>query len=303
MSAIYQDGKWYVSTGLEVHSGFTPIGTIISVMGTTAPMNYLACNGQVVNISDYPELALYFETQFGSKNKFGGDGTTTFGIPDLRGEFLRGTGTNGHTDQGSGADVGTHQDATEQSFVQVDATGNSVFVAVSQSINNTWTSEKLDSRPKFTQTRNIFKLNFSRLTDSYGSDTPYTSRPTNTSVLYCIATKNIFMDAGSNYSTEEQVVGTWVDGKPIYQKTLNYSLNSSSDWQQLFSLNEKEIKNVFGYVKKNSGDFVQIGIGDYRPNDYTVNWATWDGNFYLALSKGSGEFSVFITIQYTKTTD
>ena len=97
----------------KVRTGYTPVGTIIAVMGNSAPAHYLACNGQVVNIATYPELADYFEEQFGSKNKFGGDGTTTFGIPDLRGEFLRGTGTNGHTNQGNGANVGVHQDASE----------------------------------------------------------------------------------------------------------------------------------------------------------------------------------------------
>ena len=54
--------------GGTAEAGFTPIGTVISVMGKTAPANYLACNGQIVNISDYPELANYFEEQFGSKN-------------------------------------------------------------------------------------------------------------------------------------------------------------------------------------------------------------------------------------------
>ena len=36
----------------------------------------------------------------------------SFGIPDLRGEFLRGTGTNSHVNGGNGAGVGEHQDAT-----------------------------------------------------------------------------------------------------------------------------------------------------------------------------------------------
>ena len=78
-------------------------------MGKTAPQNYLICNGQIVKISDYPVLADYFLSQFGSKNYFGGDGSITFGIPDLRGEFLRGSGTNSHADSGSGLEVGQHQ--------------------------------------------------------------------------------------------------------------------------------------------------------------------------------------------------
>ena len=112
----------------KVRTGYTPVGTIIAVMGNSAPAHYLACNGQVVNIATYPELANYFEEQFGSKNKFGGDGTTTFGIPDLRGEFLRGTGTNGHTNQGNGANVGEHQDAT--AFPRIEGNINNHFIEI-----------------------------------------------------------------------------------------------------------------------------------------------------------------------------
>lgn len=35
-----------------------------------------------------------------------------------------------------------------------------------------------------------------------------------------------------NYSTNEQVVGTWVNGKPIYQKTFNVNLTISSGWTE-----------------------------------------------------------------------
>ena len=76
---------------------YTPIGTIISYMGNNPPKDYLSCDGTVYNISDYQALADFINTEFGSYDFFGGDGTTTFAVPDLRGEFLRGTGTNSHT--------------------------------------------------------------------------------------------------------------------------------------------------------------------------------------------------------------
>ena len=74
-----------------------PVGSVISYMGMTAPDNYLICDGTTYNISDYPFLADHIKNNFGSYNYFGGDGTTTFAVPDLRGEFLRGTGNNGGT--------------------------------------------------------------------------------------------------------------------------------------------------------------------------------------------------------------
>lgn len=68
-----------------------PIGTLHHFLGTTAPEDYLACDGQELQIADYPALANFFETQFGSVNQFGGDGETTFCVPDLRGKFLLGS--------------------------------------------------------------------------------------------------------------------------------------------------------------------------------------------------------------------
>ena len=166
--------------------GFTPIGTVIAVMGNTAPKNYLACNGQVVNIIDYEELADYFEDEFGLKNYFGGDGTTTFGIPDLRGEFLRGTGTNSHTDQGDGANVGEHQNATV--FPNVYGATSSYSVAIGRTAGVT-DYDTIGAVAK------QIGLSGSQSANTYA--TSYTIRPTNTSVLYCIAYQNIYIGSGS----------------------------------------------------------------------------------------------------------
>ena len=61
----------------------TPVGEIIRTLGDKTPKHYLACDGSVYNIADYPHLAQYFKDNFGSSNAFGGDGTTTFAVPDL----------------------------------------------------------------------------------------------------------------------------------------------------------------------------------------------------------------------------
>lgn len=56
----------------------TPIGAVIEYWGATAPEHYLACNGDIVNIADYPKLFEIVGT------KYGGDGVLTFGVPDYR---------------------------------------------------------------------------------------------------------------------------------------------------------------------------------------------------------------------------
>lgn len=59
-----------------------PIGTVIEYVGNSNPDYYLACNGKLYNIADYPELF----NKIG--NKFGGDGITTFAVPNYSGTAM-----------------------------------------------------------------------------------------------------------------------------------------------------------------------------------------------------------------------
>ena len=196
--------------------GFTPVGTIIAVMGNVAPVHYLACDGQNHQIVDYPELAAYIEEQFGSMTYFGGDGDTFFGVPDLRGEFLRGTGTNSRTNQGSGAAVGVHQNAT--GIVEMAVNNNSISALYAGTVLRSY-----ELSPDTTYKVGSDSVNWTTATASStatgATTTVATTRPTNTSVLYCIATKDIYIDARYDYSTDEKVVGKWLDGKNLYQRT------------------------------------------------------------------------------------
>lgn len=189
---------------IGIGGGFAPIGTIISYMGTTAPQDYLICDGTTYNIADYKQLSDFFAAQFGSANFFGGDGVTTFKVPDLRGEFLRGTGTNSHTDQGSGANVGEHQDGT----LMPESLADDNMLAISK-----FTTTNFDFKVTPTTTGTRSKSS-SITSDDWGRQ--ITTRPTNTSVLYCIKA----VAAGDVYSTTERVVGTWIDGKKVYEKVI-----------------------------------------------------------------------------------
>lgn len=71
----------YVNTTQGIED--TPVGEIIKRLGSKAPKHYLPCDGTEYNIIDYPYLTQYFKDEFGSVNYFGGDGVTTFKVPDL----------------------------------------------------------------------------------------------------------------------------------------------------------------------------------------------------------------------------
>lgn len=288
----------------------TPVGHIIPYMGNNAPKHYLICDGGEYNIVDYPYLAQHFTDEFGSVNYFGGDGTTTFAVPDLRGEFLRGSGTNSHTNQGSGSNVGVHQDATEHINFGVNTTDKSIWSDTSTPRSGTEQVmiDKTDSDLKLTTGSNTNGL-YANLTTWSGSSnySHYTARPTNTSVLYCIKyeptyfMKNTY-SADSVYSTDEMIIGRWIDGKPIYRKVVQGNITSKN--QSLFVVNE----NVETMISIRGYDFSN-GIY-YFPFNYTQDGSTQKAIFYKkdtdtiefrSNSSESGEVFVVI-LEYTKTT-
>ena len=78
-------------------SGFT--GMVAAFAMTSAPTGWLTCDGTAVSRTTYSDLYTAIGTTWGS-----GDGTTTFNLPDLRGAFLRGTGSHGTSNMANGND-------------------------------------------------------------------------------------------------------------------------------------------------------------------------------------------------------
>ena len=70
-------------------------GTVAHFAASSTPAGWLKCNGATVSRTAYAALFAAIGTTYGV-----GDGATTFALPDLRGEFLRGL------DDGRGIDTG-----------------------------------------------------------------------------------------------------------------------------------------------------------------------------------------------------
>lgn len=60
----------------------TPVGSILSYLGEKVPKHYLKMDGAIYNISDYPHLSKHILNEFGLYNYYGGDGITTFAVPN-----------------------------------------------------------------------------------------------------------------------------------------------------------------------------------------------------------------------------
>lgn len=79
-----------------------PAGKIAAFGMAAVPSGWLACNGSAVSRATYAALFAVIGTTWGA-----GDGATTFNLPDMRGEFLRGA------DGGRGVDAGRAVGSTQ----------------------------------------------------------------------------------------------------------------------------------------------------------------------------------------------
>lgn len=102
-----------------------PVGTILANSSSTVDTGYLECNGSQVSRDTYSDLFAKIGTTYGV-----GNGLTTFSLPDLRGEFLRGF------DNGRGADTSRAMGSSQAGEIQShDHTGSSTVIPTASDVN------------------------------------------------------------------------------------------------------------------------------------------------------------------------
>ena len=94
-----------------------PPGAVMSFAMSAAPVGWLPCDGAAINRTTYSALFTVVRTIHGV-----GDGSNTFNVPDLRGEFIRGWDNGRAVD--SGRTFGTFQEGTYVRTVMNEWLGN-----------------------------------------------------------------------------------------------------------------------------------------------------------------------------------
>lgn len=225
----------YVNTTQGIED--TPVGNIISVMGKTAPSHYLICDGSVHNITDYPYLSQYIKDQFGTFNFFGGDGTETFALPDLRNEFLR--GFHGDKTEKLSEEIGVHQSGTIYPYLYTSTNANLNDFWIGSNLNTGGAApSNIDNTINGSKGIYISQIGGSNrwITTSgfINQPTVYTSRPTNTAVLYCIKYEPTYFMSIQGLIEEtilfEGNIGT--DGTAAVSNTINL-LDSIDNYDKL----------------------------------------------------------------------
>ena len=202
-----------------------PIGTVISFMGTAAPEDYLVCDGAEYSVSDYPELAALFAEQFSTANYFGGDGTTTFAVPDLRTLFLR--GYHGEAGKQLSGEVGERQEGTKiPYFFNWRSNPSFLGCGCSPSNNAGLYPDNMDSTDG---TGNQFTVS-ATLSGDAKQITYYKTRPVNMAVLYCIKAVESISGGLEEYDTDNGWhVRKWGSGYVEMMAESSFLLKAS-DW-------------------------------------------------------------------------
>lgn len=92
------------------------VGQVCFFAMQTAPTGFLSCDGTAVSRTTYAALFAAIGTTYGA-----GNGSTTFNLPDLRGEFVRGWDNGRGVD--SGRAFGSSQSGQNASHTHTFGTG------------------------------------------------------------------------------------------------------------------------------------------------------------------------------------
>jgi microcystin-dependent protein len=225
------------------------IGEVIAYVDDTAPDNFIYCDGSAVSRTDFADLFAVMGTKFGI-----GDGSTTFNLPDMRGQFIRGV------DDGRGLDP------------EAGARSNG---------GDTIGSTQLDAMQRITG---------EAFCDFYGSSTNRVGNMPN-STFGAFGSSNAGRGAyemtGATNGYGAAQTGITFDSansvSPNPAKTSNSETRPTNVGMKFFVRYKKDPINVFAEV-----------FDDYRVSEATssyniVSSDTWEGNLSLDLDPGVWE--------------
>jgi len=168
-----------------------PTGSVHLMASTTVPSGYLKCNGAAVSRTTYADLFNEIGTAFGA-----GDGSSTFNVPDLRGEFVRGWDDSRGVDSGrnfataQGDQNKQHNHSASATSTVSDPGHNHVYI--DQQAHNEgyrpWKAGDNDCGQRNKNTSNAFTGISVSTSVSVANDGGNEARPRNIAMMYVIKT-------------------------------------------------------------------------------------------------------------------
>lgn len=113
-------------------------------------------------------------------------------------------------------------------------------------------------------------------------------------------------DSSNVYSTEEKVVGEWIDGKPLYRKVyVGMTASSGGVTNADSNFANKDIVHRYGEIKCDSNNANSIQIGCYVNNNYYSGAYLYGSTLYIYHPSNSNFYNkpYYLIVEYTKNTD
>lgn len=110
------------------------------------------------------------------------------------------------------------------------------------------------------------------------------------------------------YSTTEQRVGTWIDGKPLYRLVIEDNTDNTSYSIDISSHNVEFVTDIRG-VAKDPSSYTEMPICSYVTSSayFSVIVTSVNSGQNIALGirtvAGYSNYTKYIIVEYTKTTD
>lgn len=116
------------------------------------------------------------------------------------------------------------------------------------------------------------------------------------------------LDERTNYSTEEKVVGTWINGKPLYRKSITFTstISSNSLMTKAHNISNVDFIRIKEFIlSETTGTTYSLPLVGYSGNLTDKTYAYVNKNNIYAYSNGGwgAAWTKIVVLEYTKTTD
>lgn len=107
----------------------------------------------------------------------------------------------------------------------------------------------------------------------------------------------------TTYSTSEQVVGTWIDGKPLYR--IVYTNGPLTSGEVSMGATPGNVVMIQGWIMSTSG--YVMPYGNFSTSDSGHTSRVFSDGQYIKVQQGTSwqgsNYSAIVVVHYTKTTD
>lgn len=112
------------------------------------------------------------------------------------------------------------------------------------------------------------------------------------------------INSSTSYSTTEQVVGTWIDGKPIYRKVIECgALPNNANKDVVHNIQNLGVTIKCNGMAVRTSDSRALTIPDSTPSA-EISCGVTNTNVYITTHNDRSSFNnSFLILEYTKTTD